>query len=113
MNLHWWIELFSTDNLIQLGILLTGCSSVLLLGVPQSWQGWQRWKRWAPVLGLISQPLWFLMAYRHDGMWGLSVLNVAYTASWMHGVWLNWGTPILAQRARKRIALKVENPSLL
>jgi len=113
MNYLNLMELMSVDNLIQLGILLAGCSSVLLLGVPQSWQGWQRWKRWAPVLGLMSQPLWFLLAHRQHGMWGLSVVNVAYTASWMNGVWLNWGAPLLAQRARKRIHLKVGNPSPL
>lgn len=95
----------SLDDWVQWGILLTGCGAVLLLGIPDSWTSWKKWKRWAPLLGLLSQPLWFYFA-RTNKAWGLFFLNIAYTASWLNGVYLNWVGPWLAARAGRKLSLK-------
>jgi hypothetical protein len=81
------------DNWIQLGILVFGCTGVCLLGIPDSWGAqWAELKRYAPILGLLSQPLWFVFS-RRSKAWGIMILNIAYTISWSFGVWLNWIAP--------------------
>jgi hypothetical protein len=71
------------DGWIQLGILLSGCPAVMLLGIPESWIKWSWLKVLGSILGVLSQPLWFLYAYYHPSAWGIKALNYAYLCAWI------------------------------
>ena len=91
----------NTDNWIQLGILVFGCTGIFLLGIPDSWSRWKALKRYGPILGLLSQPFWYAYGLRTRGSWGISGLNVAYTLSWFIGFWLNWIAPRFSRGGTK------------
>ncbi len=42
--------------------------------------------RWGFVLGLTQQPFWFFTTIYNE-QWGLFVLSIAYTISWLFGVY--------------------------
>lgn len=42
---------------------------------------------WGFVLGLLSQPSFFICSILHR-QWGLFVVNIAYTISWIIGIYL-------------------------
>ncbi len=42
--------------------------------------------KWGFVVGLISQPFWFITTIIHQ-QWGVTALNVMYTTIWCNGVY--------------------------
>jgi len=42
---------------------------------------------WGFVFGLLSQPFFFICSILHR-QWGLFVVNIAYTISWIIGIYL-------------------------
>lgn len=46
-------------------------------------------RRWAPVIGLLGQPAWYVMA-AEDHRWGLFAVSFLYTAAWARGFYLQW-----------------------
>lgn len=86
-----------TDEIIQGGILLFGCTAVWFVGRPESW------RRWGYIFGLCAQPFWFYMAIS-ESKWGLLALSSLYAYSWAQGVWFNWIKPdALAEDYFRRI----------
>jgi len=71
---------------VQLGILLFGWTAIWFVGRPESW------RRWGYILGLCSQPFWFLMLYRDRKCIVLAV-SCLYAYSWAQGVWFYWIKP--------------------
>ena len=68
---------FPTDALLNGGLALVGLSALLLALLHN---------RWGPVLGLLSQPLWFTVGWR-SGAWSICFLSFAYGAVWCFGIW--------------------------
>ena len=98
LSLRRWYMNFTADSIaMNLGILLFGCTSVWLIGRPESW------RRWGYFLGLCSQPFWFYMAYIHAD-WGVLILNCLYTYSWTQGVWFHWFKPERVQPEDRTLA---------
>ncbi len=46
--------------------------------------------RWGPVVGLVSQPFFYLSAVIHR-QWGFLILSLAYTVVWLNGIRINFG----------------------
>lgn len=44
---------------------------------------------YAPILGLLSQPFWFYETY-HKKQWGMFILSIFITYSWILGVIKFW-----------------------
>jgi hypothetical protein len=76
--------------LVQLGILVFGCSSIWILGRPE------HWRRFGYILGLLSQPFWLYMSIK-TGQWGVFILSLFYSYSWAQGVWFHLVKPELVQ----------------
>jgi hypothetical protein len=77
---------FDSVMLVQLGILVFGCSSIWILGRPESW------RRFGYLLGLLSQPFWLYMSIK-TGQWGVFILSLFYAYSWAQGVWFHLVRP--------------------
>lgn len=43
--------------------------------------------RWGNVVGLISQPFWFIVAWRTKSF-GICILSIAYTIVWIVGIYM-------------------------
>lgn len=67
------------DNVSQVGIALFGVTSIFLIA---------RKNKWGFVIGLISQPFWYITTYINK-QWGIFFLNFVYTGTWIFGVY-NW-----------------------
>ena len=67
------------DDFLQIGIILFGLSAMFLVAHKN---------KWGFVVGLISQPFYFLSSYR-SGQWGIFITSFFYTASWVYGIY-NW-----------------------
>jgi hypothetical protein len=65
------------DALCNIAIFALGLSAMFLIA---------RKNKWGFVLGLASQPFWYITTYTH-GQWGIFFLNFAYTFVWIYGVW--------------------------
>ncbi len=70
-------------NYYHIGIAFFGIAAIWVVGRPGSW------RRWGYVLGLMSQPFWFIMAVS-DKNCALFVLSLFYAASWARGVWYHF-----------------------
>jgi len=81
---------FDSVMLVQLGILVFGCSSIWIVGRPE------HWRRFGYILGLLSQPFWFYMAIK-TGQWGVFTLSLFYSYSWAQGVWFHLVRPEMVQ----------------
>lgn len=46
-------------------------------------------RRWGPVLGLISQPAWYIAAI-DAGQWGVLAVCPIYTLAWARGALRDW-----------------------
>lgn len=68
----------------QIAIALTGVVAIWL--TQQSNEGW---KRYACLFGLAGQPFWFYAAYSAE-QWGILILTLFYTYSWILGIKNNW-----------------------
>lgn len=68
----------------QLGIFLFGATALYLVNDPRPGI-----RRWGPVIGLISQPFWYVAAFDNH-QWGVLAASILYTASWARGVYHTW-----------------------
>lgn len=71
--------MLSLDLIAQVGITVFGISAVILVA---------RKNKWGLVIGLISEPFWFITSYLH-GQWSIFLLTIVYSFSWAYGVY-NW-----------------------
>ena len=65
------------DNISQVAIFILGVSAVLLVA---------KKNKWGFVLGILSQPFWFITAYINE-QWGVLLLSFIYTISWGLGIY--------------------------
>jgi hypothetical protein len=71
------------DFISQIWMVIFGCGSIWLLGRREDW------RRWGYIAGLVSQPAWLFSGFYHH-QWGLVLISVWYTYSWIQGVWNFW-----------------------
>lgn len=76
--------MFTTAFLIQLAIMLTGAVAIFL-----TQQSNEKLKRYACFFGVVGEPFWIYTAYV-NGQWGVLVLAIFYTYTWLLGVYNNW-----------------------
>ncbi len=67
------------DLIAQIGIFILGISAIILVSLKN---------KWGFVVGLTSQPFFFITAYLNN-QWGLFIASIAYTFSWIFGIY-NW-----------------------
>lgn len=67
------------DVICQIVISITGVTALFLMA---------KGNRWGFVVGLISQPFWFITTYQHQ-QWGIFGISFVYTANWIYGIY-NW-----------------------
>jgi len=65
------------DIASQIGIAVLGISSVVLVA---------KKNKWGFVLGLLSQPFWFITSFLNE-QWGIFFLSLVYTGSWCLGIY--------------------------
>ena len=69
--------------LIQLLILLSGVVVIILISSKH-----RRLRQLCFVLGLLTEPLWFITAWQHD-QWGIYLMSLWYMLACVHGLWVN------------------------
>lgn len=62
-------------------ILITGAIAVWIVTCKTEW------RLWGCIIGLMGQPFW-LWATWESQQWGMFVLSVWYTYSWLHGTYI-------------------------
>lgn len=67
--------------IIQIFLFILSASAMFLISRTESW------KKWGFVLGLLSQPFWFMTTIPSK-QWGLVALSCLYTFSWCQGIYL-------------------------
>ena len=67
----------SLDTVSQVGITLFGVTSIMLVA---------KKNKWGFVLGLLSEPFWFITSIANK-QWGIFALNFVYTGTWIFGVY--------------------------
>ena len=70
-------------DITEIMIFVLGSGAAFLLNLNN------RWSRWGAVVGLISEPFWFLSAYM-SGSWGIFAVSFIYTFSYIIGVYNFW-----------------------
>lgn len=65
------------DFISQVVILIFGVSAIVLVA---------KKNRWGFVLGLLSQPFWFITAFLHQ-QWGIFLVSLVYSISWIFGIY--------------------------
>jgi len=68
------------DIISQVGIFLFGTSAILLVA---------KKNKWGFILGMISQPFWYVTAYQNH-QWGIFFMNIVYTIIWGIGIYEWW-----------------------
>jgi hypothetical protein len=68
------------DKFSQIAIALLGTSSIFMVSLDNNW---------GYVLGLASQPFWYVTSYHHK-QWGVFGLSFIYTISWGIGVYTHF-----------------------
>ena len=66
---------------LQLTIGLLSITAAYLVALPAG----HAWLKWGFVIGLLSQPLWFLATLRAR-QWGMFACSVFYTGAWVQGI---------------------------
>ena len=66
-----------SDIISQVGILATGIPAIILVAMKN---------KWGFVLGLFSQPFWFITTFV-NGQWGAFIASFVYTFSWALGIY--------------------------
>lgn len=69
----------------QIVIAFTGVIAIFL--TQQNYR--PDWKKFACLFGVLGQPFWMYAAYT-AGQWGILVLTLFYSYSWLLGVWNYW-----------------------
>ena len=65
------------DLISQIAIAVLGLASIFLVA---------KKIKWGFVLGLATQPFWFITSYL-NGQWGVFVLSIGYTFVWCFGIY--------------------------
>lgn len=65
------------DLISQIGLSILGISAIILVA---------KKNKWGFVLGLLSQPFWFITSYLNQ-QWGVFILSIVYTFSWCFGIY--------------------------
>lgn len=69
--------------LCEVMIFVLGSAAVFLLNTNS------RWSKYGAILGLLSEPFWFLSAYMSQS-WGIFAVSFIYTLSYCVGVYRFW-----------------------
>lgn len=67
------------DGALQIGIAVLSIAAAYLVASTGPWQ------RWGFVIGLISQPLWFIASWRAR-QYGVLLVAIFYTGAWIQGI---------------------------
>jgi nicotinamide riboside transporter PnuC len=65
------------DIIVQIAIFILGASAIILVA---------RKNKWGFVIGLLSQPFWFITSYQNQ-QWGIFLVGIIYTISWIYGIY--------------------------
>ncbi len=65
------------NTISQIGIVILGVAAILLVS---------KKNKWGFVLGLLSQPFWFITSFINR-QWGVFFLSIVYTGSWIFGIY--------------------------
>lgn len=76
--------MFTTAFLIQLAIMCTGAVAIFL-----TQQSNEKLKRYACFFGIAGEPFWLYTAFVNH-QWGIFILAVFYTYTWLLGAYNNW-----------------------
>lgn len=68
----------------QIAIGLLGPTAVWLANDPRL-----RWRRWGCIVGMVSQPFWYIAVWKAS-QWGVACASVVYTAAWLRGIHTYW-----------------------
>lgn len=71
------------ETICQIWILALGGAAIWLVGRKE------KWGRWGFVVGAVSQPAFLYTTFVHD-QWGMFILALWYTYSWLQGIYYNW-----------------------
>jgi small-conductance mechanosensitive channel len=77
------MTLQTIDYIAQIWIIIFGCSAIWFVG------RLEKWKRWGYIFGLLSQPAWIYTSIYYN-QWGVLILSLWYTYSWIQGVYNYW-----------------------
>lgn len=69
---------------VQIAILVLGVGAVFLANDPR-----EPWRRWSSVVGLASQPFWFVATIKAH-QWGIVLAAALYTVMWGRGFYYTW-----------------------
>lgn len=47
------------------------------------------WRRWSPVVGILAQPFWYVVAFQ-AGQWALVAITTFYFGCYVYGFWNLW-----------------------
>lgn len=67
----------SLDTVAQVGITFFGVTAIVLVA---------KKNKWGFVLGLLSQPFWFMTSYINK-QWGVFFLSFVYLGTWVLGIY--------------------------
>jgi hypothetical protein len=67
------------DSALQIGIAVLSIAAAYLIASTGPWQ------RWGFVIGLASQPLWFIVTWRAR-QYGILLVAIFYTGAWVQGI---------------------------
>lgn len=65
------------DLITQVAIFVLGVGAIVLIA---------RKNKWGFVVGLCSQPFWFISTIRSE-QWGIFALAVVYLFTWIYGIY--------------------------
>jgi nicotinamide riboside transporter PnuC len=65
------------DTISQIFIAIFGVAAVILVA---------KKNKWGFVLGLLSQPFWFITSFINK-QWGIFFLSIVYAGSWILGIY--------------------------
>ena len=65
------------DAIAQFGVFILGTSAIILIA---------KKNKWGFVVGLLSQPFWFITSIQNR-QWGVVLVSVVYTCSWIFGIY--------------------------
>jgi len=65
------------DTISQIAIFILGASAIILVA---------KKNKWGFVLGILSQPFWFITSFINQ-QWGVFFVNMVFTMSWALGIY--------------------------
>ncbi len=65
------------DIVSQIGLTVFSLAAILLVA---------KKNKWGFVVGLLSEPFWFVTSYTHK-QWGIFLLSIVYTGTWIFGIY--------------------------